>query len=780
MLQTSGRWIATAAVVMVVAACSGSDSAADSAAAPDSLPASTVYSVVVTEPTEALTKPGDVVITEIHYHPADEAEAEFVEVANVIGRPVDLDGWCIAGFDHCFPAGTTLSDGEVTVVDGTVAGGRLGNGGERLELVDESGAVVDAVGYDDRLAWPALADGEGWSLQRLNASESGELPGNWIAAEPTPGVAGDVDRTTLPTWTAFEHTVSPVVDDVIVVKATVDGARTVRLEYTVGFGEILVVDTELDSEGSLRVEIPGQESGQLVRFRLVAATEDGTEGTWPRQGDGAEWTGTVVASNGESDLPRLQWFMPPDVYATAAADLTLTGDDGYPAVVALDGIAYSNSKVRVKGGSSRGWPKPKFKFVLPAGHELDLPGHIDEPVDEFAIHAAWNDKTFAREYLSAQAFQEAGQRTSDVFPVRIDLNREFFGLYLYVEQPDGSWRDRHEFNNDLVYDVGAAGPGFFSPDELELPTEEFRKRYAPETPIPDDDLELRRLIAELEARAGDDQRDWLFANVDVPQVLNFLAVSSIIQHQDFWSKNIRVMLDEHGRWSVTPHDLELTYGRRWYDEPCQSQCDVVDVSGSFDKSGNPLWGPFSTDPVLAPMLARRIETLIDVVLEPASVRADIDAYAELIDEEAARDRKRWGTFGEQLSMNEALDLMYEAFVMPQHERLTGPDAPGGLAVLPPQPGEIDLIIESAAGDDELPAHIRLSHDASTTIDVSGASLGGCDLEIPMGTVIPPGGEAVLVTDNANSTRDLFEGAFVAGFFDDDTAPQTCTTTLLTP
>ena len=249
-LQTSGRWIATAAVVMVVAACSGSDSAADSAAAPDSLPASTVYSVVVTEPTEALTKPGDVVITEIHYHPADEAEAEFVEVANVIGRPVDLDGWCIAGFDHCFPAGTTLSDGEVTVVDGTVAGGRLGNGGERLELVDESGAVVDAVGYDDRLAWPALADGEGWSLQRLNASESGELPGNWIAAEPTPGVAGDVDRTTLPTWTAFEHTVSPVVDDVIVVKATVDGARTVRLEYTVGFGEILVVDTELDSEGS--------------------------------------------------------------------------------------------------------------------------------------------------------------------------------------------------------------------------------------------------------------------------------------------------------------------------------------------------------------------------------------------------------------------------------------------------------------------------------------------------------------------------------------------------
>jgi hypothetical protein len=54
---------------------------------------------------------------------------------------------------------------------------------------------VDTVRYNDRRPWPLAADGGGASLQRLNATQYGNDPANWVAARPTPGrprVAGSI------------------------------------------------------------------------------------------------------------------------------------------------------------------------------------------------------------------------------------------------------------------------------------------------------------------------------------------------------------------------------------------------------------------------------------------------------------------------------------------------------------------------------------------------------------------------------------------------------------
>jgi len=67
--------------------------------------------------------------------------------------------------------------------------------------------LVDQVVYDDRLPWPASADGTGNSLSRNRLSDFGNAAASWLATTPSPGttdsrggpssldgVAGDANR----------------------------------------------------------------------------------------------------------------------------------------------------------------------------------------------------------------------------------------------------------------------------------------------------------------------------------------------------------------------------------------------------------------------------------------------------------------------------------------------------------------------------------------------------------------------------------------------------------
>ena len=122
--------------------------------------------------------------------------------------------------------------------------------------------------------------------------------------------------------------------------------------------------------GVATATIPGQPAGSLVRYRLEAS-QGGLVGTWPRQGDGARYRGTTVARPAPSALPTFELFMPDDVYGVMANDLSLSGDDGYPVVLAFRGEVFDSSKIRVKGQTSRFFPKKKFKVILAPGYEID-------------------------------------------------------------------------------------------------------------------------------------------------------------------------------------------------------------------------------------------------------------------------------------------------------------------------------------------------------------------------------------------------------------------------
>ena len=178
--------------------------------------------------TNSLPRVGPLVIHEIMYNPA-QSGFEYLELKNITDAPLPLfdplhieNTWRFTdGISFTFPADVTVDPQALVLVVSTdpdtfrqahnvpaetlIFGpffGALANDGEKVVLSkpgdpqpDENMTVpmieAERVTYKDKLPWPTEADGEGASLQRLDATAYGSDPINW-AADTGGGTPGDV------------------------------------------------------------------------------------------------------------------------------------------------------------------------------------------------------------------------------------------------------------------------------------------------------------------------------------------------------------------------------------------------------------------------------------------------------------------------------------------------------------------------------------------------------------------------------------------------------------
>ena len=164
------------------------------------------------------------VINEIMFHPlSGNGDDEFVEIRNTNTTAVALDRWRIRGIDFTFPVGASIAANGFVVVafnpsalgpkysgltnDVNLFGswsGKLGRNGDRLVLAKPLNAGdpatphidVDEVIYADGGRWGRWADGDGASLELVDARADNRRSANWSdSAEPTTNA-----------WTSIEYT----------------------------------------------------------------------------------------------------------------------------------------------------------------------------------------------------------------------------------------------------------------------------------------------------------------------------------------------------------------------------------------------------------------------------------------------------------------------------------------------------------------------------------------------------------------------------------------------
>jgi hypothetical protein len=122
-------------------------------------------------------------ISELMYHPADtgnpdDPNTEYVELTNIASQSINLNLVRFTkGIDYTFPSFDLPAGGYCLVAKDLAAfqakygsklpavgqyAGSLDNGGERIELVDAAGALIQSFKYDD--SWFKTTDGQGFSL----------------------------------------------------------------------------------------------------------------------------------------------------------------------------------------------------------------------------------------------------------------------------------------------------------------------------------------------------------------------------------------------------------------------------------------------------------------------------------------------------------------------------------------------------------------------------------------------------------------------------------------
>ncbi len=679
----------------------------------------------------------DVVMTEIHYNPVDgNPAAEFIELQNLTSQALTLSGWCIDGASICLTQQDVIEPLGSFVVSGLTGALSLSNSGQALRLVDSDGSVHDFVRYANNDPWPALADGFGHSLHRRSTSLQGNSPANWVSGDPSPGKNSAIDiAEPLQFFEKVTHTRSPAPGTPVAVSAFNGNLTTATLHYRYGFDEEQSAVMTKNTEGKWTGSIPGSGDGTLIRFRLTGELGDAVA-QWPRQGDGSQYAGTVVLSPSASPLPRLQWFMDARSFSDLRNKRKLVGDTGFPAVFAFNGEVIDNALIRVKGQESRGREKNKYKVTLPAGRLWDMGGSLESPVNEFGLHSMLTDKSYSRELLTYDLQKVSGGMAQQVFPLRLELNNEFYGLYLYHEQPDGRWRKKYGFDGNSVAIKGERistlrrSHTMRTDQKMDIDYRRQTQRYNFHH------NEMRWLIDQVNQ---DESKviDFIYRHVDVPQVVNALAVQRVAQHVELEHKNWLMFFDPRDeKWRFQAIDHDLNFGKKW-TAGCKSRCDEVFANPYMTyMQANRFTRSFVIIPEFRELVDRRTRTLVDAFLKEGIIESRLTELHAAMEIDAKLDKAKWGQYGIRQTLKEAQDLIVEGYVKPKRGFYLRLDE----KYLPlSQKNVISYVL-----DDSQAGVVRISNSDTTSIDLSGISLPSIEGRVASGTVLWPG-QSVVVT-----------------------------------
>jgi hypothetical protein len=193
----------------------------------------------------------DIVINEINYNSADDFETgDWVELYNRSENDVNISGWYFSDSNdsnkYVIPEGTVLGPNDYLVlVDNDSAFtsrfpnvqnyiGKIGFGlegsGEFIKLVNAGDEIIDSLTYDDHLPWPITADGQGATLELIDAVRDNSAADSWMASLEH-GTPGSVNSSV----TSVDEDVTNTIPDEFVLSQNYPNPfnPTTRISYSV-------------------------------------------------------------------------------------------------------------------------------------------------------------------------------------------------------------------------------------------------------------------------------------------------------------------------------------------------------------------------------------------------------------------------------------------------------------------------------------------------------------------------------------------------------------------
>jgi hypothetical protein len=276
---------------------------------------------------------------------------------------------------------------------------------------------------------------------------------------------------------------------------------------------------------------------------------------------------------------------------------------------------------------------------------------------------------------------------------------------------------------------------------------------------PTDFTDIFDLANALDQPAGPAELAYIYDNVDIASIINYMALITLLRHPDAQYQNYRISLDGNTqRWDMLPWDLDRIL--RPAGGLSGGLPDTLPLAEYLD---NAMFESFFDHPELVELFYRRLKTLRDEILSDDHIH---DYYADTVNAmtaEYALEDSIWGYSG---SINGRIESNQERIQLVK-DLIDAETDPLGTANVPqPQPANPNIVINEIQWDPLSGTEgewIELYNPHDTPIDISGWSFDtGIEEIFRGGTIIPANGYMISTKHNptflANNPSGIYVGA----------------------
>ena len=298
-------------------------------------------------------------------------------------------------------------------------------------------------------------------------------------------------------------------------------------------------------------------------------------------------------------------------------------------VFEYDGVIWDDAKLRIRGDSSRSYPKKSYKVNFDADNRF-------YGRDKVNLNSQWTDPSFVREYLAYEMYERAGLYGSSSWHTRLYINGAYYGLYLDVEQVDEHFLQMEGMPADAsIYKATMDGCFLTAWENVE---ELWEKKTNEATGFYD----LSGLISWLDDVSDDDFFDQLSDYFESDYLSRVIAVNSLIGNQSTYYHNYYMVHDlaEDGVWYMLPWDIDRTF-EYWGTHPDYFRCG----NGYYDDV-NVLIKRCWLDTTMQSMIFDQMNNLIDSLFTVDYYETITDTLYNLLYDAANEDTMKQFTIEE--------------------------------------------------------------------------------------------------------------------------------------
>jgi hypothetical protein len=697
---------------------------------------------------------------EMQYDDAFVAWINGVEVARSAGAPATPEWNSVSSLNH----EANLDTGEIFDISGHLDILQEGNNVLTIQVINRSNTSSDLIGNPRLIA---------------RASSTGSAS---YLSPPTPGATNGEAFIPGPQIENITHTpTQPTDSDAITVNATITPrlgtVTSVQLIYRVMYGSEVSLPMTDDGSGVFTATIPASASapGEMVRWKIIANDDQGHGSREPtfldREGtnQSPEYFGTVITDPAVVDsLPVYAWFTQDVSNAHTRT--------GARASFFYNGEFHDNIFVRQRGGFTNG-NSQKFNFNKGDSFQYDP---LNPKVGEINLNAEGRDSSYLRQELAFDLMREGGCPASVSFPVQLRVNNGYDRVAIFIEQVDEDYLKRQTLPED------GALYKFVQRGNLRPVLNDAETGVEKKTRTSEDFSDLEALIAGLKGSLnGTDiensgslihtpeetavRDSFLFDNLNVPEIVDYLVGTILLQDTDDTRKNFYLYRDSEksGEWFIFPWDKDFTWGlgEEGDDEARHPFWGDASHKNPNSQQWNILYDAVHNNPRIRAMILRRTRTLTEQIYassatDPAAWPEPESAQLETsIDPVLNIDRTNLLTLFDRRRS----DLYNNNWGATYGNESLVPATQGSGLVM--QFGAVDYNPASADQDQEF---FELINTNNEDLDISGWTItGGVTFTFAGGTVVPAG-ESIFVSPATAAFRQRSvsptggEGRFVVG------------------